>query len=90
MADFLTKERTQDQDVFTKHHSVVAQAFHVNENKIICPHCRHDHFKKDQVQIDQAFCRLVSAAKKQGSLFVLICENCSNIQWFCNEPEQYW
>ena len=55
---------------------------------VVCPHCGNTDFEKSSAQLNTAGLTFLGLDWANRSAKVFVCKNCSNIQWFLNEPDE--
>ena len=53
-----------------------------------CPHCNGTSFKTDEAQLNTALATLLKLDWTNKSATILICNSCSQIQWFGTRPSR--
>ena len=56
--------------------------FEINGKEIICPHCGKDTFAKGEAQLNTSLMTFFKLDWLDETATVLICTQCSQIQWF--------
>jgi predicted nucleic-acid-binding Zn-ribbon protein len=64
-----------------------AESFRAAGKQIECPHCENILFHRRKVSLNTAFSSLVSLEWADREASVLVCANCSRIEWFYDELE---
>lgn len=62
--------------------------FSAGGKEIICPHCSNNTFKEGKAQLNTAVATLFELDWLNKSAHILVCDNCSYIQWFGKSPER--
>ncbi len=63
-------------------------AFRVSGAKIVCPNCQHDQFQSQTVLLNTRGLTFLKLDWLNAAATILICSNCSLIQWFKRPPER--
>lgn len=63
------------------------QSFHAGGKSIQCPHCRNVLFYIRKASLNTSFSTLTNTEWMDSEAAVLICANCSRMEWFLDEPE---
>ena len=56
--------------------------------EIACPHCGQQSFEEGSAQLNTAGLTFLNLDWLNKSATILICTNCSRIQWFAKPPQQ--
>lgn len=56
---------------------------------ISCPCCRHDSFRKDYRQLNSRGATFFGIDWANRNAVILVCEQCSYISWFMDEPREH-
>lgn len=67
--------------------SAEPQAYVARGRKIVCPHCAHDQFSRRKAMLNTRIATFFELDWVNRSSIVLVCSNCSMIQWFGESPE---
>lgn len=63
------------------------QSFRAEGKLIQCPHCRNILFYDRKASLNTTFSSLINAEWTDREASVLICANCSRMEWFLDNPE---
>lgn len=61
--------------------------FEVNGAQVQCPHCGGVHFEQSKAQLNTAGLSFLDLDWANRSATVLICKECSHIEWFLDDPD---
>jgi uncharacterized protein len=67
-----------------------AESFRAGGKLIECPHCENVLFHKKKISLNTAFSSLANLEWTDREACVLVCANCSRIEWFYDDltPEK--
>ena len=63
------------------------QAYLARGRKIVCPHCANDRFSRRKAMLNTRIATFFELDWVNRSSTVLVCSNCTMIQWFGEAPE---
>lgn len=74
--------------IFDRPHKLDRQvaSFSMNQKKIVCPFCGHDKFEYREILLNTPGMTFLGFDWANRSASVLICTDCSRIEWFFNQP----
>jgi uncharacterized protein len=61
-------------------------AYAIADKPIVCAHCRGRTFQAGEAQLNQALSTFVNLDWLDASATILVCTQCSQIQWFGKRP----
>ncbi len=64
-----------------------AESFRAGGKQVVCPHCENILFHRKKISMHTAFSSLVNLEWTDGEANVLVCANCSRIEWFYDNVE---
>lgn len=62
-----------------------ARSFHVEGKQVVCPHCENILFHDRRGSVNTAATELFNLAWSDRQARVLICANCSRMEWFYDD-----
>jgi predicted nucleic-acid-binding Zn-ribbon protein len=67
-----------------------AESFRADGKIIVCPHCENTLFRKKKVSLNTAWSAMASIEWTDHEACVLVCANCSRMEWFYDDlkPEK--
>jgi len=67
----------------------VAMRYEAAGKQIICSHCGGDTFAKDYRLLNTKGASFFNFDWANRDAIILVCHDCSHIEWFYEEPEDY-
>lgn len=61
--------------------------YEIAGEQIVCPHCGGQSFELGEAQLNTAGMTFFNLDWLNRNATLLICSDCSNIQWFLDKPE---
>jgi uncharacterized protein with PIN domain len=77
-----------DRDVKRSNDDSSIGQYSLDGKPVRCPHCNGAHFKADEAQLNTAFATLLDLDWTNKSATILICNSCTQIQWFGTRPSR--
>lgn len=68
--------------------AVNSDEFTVNNVKVKCTHCQHQHFESGEAQLNTAGLTFLNLDWANRSASVLVCKKCSFIMWFADTAKK--
>ena len=65
-----------------------AESFRAGGKQVECPHCENILFHKRKASLNTAFSSLTNTEWADRQACVLVCANCSRIEWFYDDLEE--
>lgn len=62
-----------------------AELFNVGGKLVTCAHCGNSRFHKTKASLNRAFSSLAGTEWLDKEASILICANCSKIEWFISD-----
>ena len=85
MSDFIKRLKTSAKTI---KESFGPSHYEAANIKVICPHCKNDIFKDGSAQLNTAGATFLNLDWLNKSATILVCTNCSLIQWFMESPKK--
>ncbi len=84
----MSSSKDLDRDVKRSNDDSNIGQYSLDGKPVRCPHCNGAHFKSDEAQLNTAFATLLDLDWTNKSATILICNSCSQIQWFGTRPSR--
>ena len=70
------------------HREKIHDRYQINAKQVVCTHCGGNTFHVSSCQLHTQGLTFFQLEWLGQSVYVLICDTCSHIEWFAKEPEK--